>query len=101
MVNDEVTEKDVVKMDPSFRISSGGLSRFQFDCEICGHTVCQRYIAERTDQGGPNHGSKTAAEEMDHFRKIARLQVISSMQMRCAQLAANQKRYVRSVSGKD
>src|SRR5688500_20119890 len=74
MFNDKVTEKDVVKMDPEFQDLLKRVLAIQADCEIGGpHLYVKDILPNAPTKADQIMVAKTAAEEMDHFRNIARL----------------------------
>ena len=101
MFNDKVTEKDVVKMDPEFQDLLKRVLAIQADCEIGGpHLYLKDILPNAPTKADQIIVAKTAAEEMDHFRKIARLAGDIGQDVSYVLSWPNQKRYVEAFRGK-
>jgi ring-1,2-phenylacetyl-CoA epoxidase subunit PaaA len=101
MFNDKVTEKDVVKMDPEFQDLLKRVLAIQADCEIGGpHLYVKDILPNAPTKADQIMVAKTAAEEMDHFRKIARLAGDIGHDVSYVLSWPNQKRYVEAFRGK-
>ena len=101
MFNDKVTEKDVVKMDPEFQDLLKRVLAIQADCEIGGpHLYVKDILPNAPTKADQIMVAKTAAEEMDHFRKIARLAGDIGQEGSYVLSWPNQKRYVEAFRGK-
>ena len=101
MFKDKVTEKDVVKMDPEFQDLLKRVLAIQADCEIGGpHLYVKDILPNAPTKADQIMVAKTAAEEMDHFRKIARLAGDIGHDVSYVLSWPNQKRYVEAFRGK-
>ncbi|MGH7930035.1 MAG: Phenylacetic acid catabolic protein [Candidatus Binatia bacterium] len=101
MFSDKVDLKDFEKQDPEYQDLLRRVLTIQADCEIGGPNL---YV----DDMLPNAPTKldqlivarTAAEEMDHFRKMARLAGDIGVDVSFLLSRPNQERYVESFRGK-
>lgn len=100
MFTDKVDLKDFDKQDPEYRDLLGRVLAIQADCEIGGPNL---YVKDML----PNAPTKldqlivarTAAEEMDHYRKIARLAGDIGVDVSFVLSRNNQERYVEAFRG--
>ena len=100
MFRDEIEQKDLEKMDPEYRELLGRVLMIQADCEIGGPHL---YIKDMFP-GAPSKldqllVARTAAEEMDHYRKIARVAGDTGVDVSFVLSAPNQKRYLDAFRG--
>src|SRR2546427_483032 len=74
MFRDKVELKDIEKMDAEYRDLLGRVVTIQADCEIGGpHLYVKDILPSAPSQVDQLVVARTAAEEMDHFRKMARV----------------------------
>ena len=74
MFSDEVELKDVEKMDREYGELLGRVLTIQADCEIGGpHLYVKDMLPSAPSKLEQLIVARTAAEELDHFRKIARV----------------------------
>ena len=100
MFTDKVELKDFDKMDPEYQDLLRRVLAIQADCEIGGPNLYVKDIL-------PNAPTKldqlivarTAAEELDHFRKMARLAGDIGVDVSYVMSWPNQKRYVEAFRG--
>lgn len=100
MFRDAVEEKDIEKMDPEYCELLGRVLTIQADCEIGGPHL---YIKDMFP-GAPSKleqliVARTAAEEMDHYRKIARVAGDIGVDVSFVLTWPNQKRYLDAFRG--
>src|ERR1044071_10166106 len=101
MFTDKVDSKDFDKQDPEYQDLLRRVLAIQADCEIGGPNLYVKDIL-------PNAPTKldqlivarTAAEEMDHFRKMARLAGDIGVDVSYTLSRPNQERYVEAFRGK-
>jgi ring-1,2-phenylacetyl-CoA epoxidase subunit PaaA len=101
MFSDKVELKDFEKQDPEYQDLLRRVLAIQADCEIGGPNL---YVEDML----PNAPSKldqlivarTAAEEMDHFRKMARLAGDIGVDVSYLLSRPNKERYVEAFRGK-
>ena len=97
MFSDKVELKDFEKQDPEYQDLLRRVLAIQADCEIGGPNLYVKDIL-------PNAPTKldqlivarTAAEEMDHFRKMARLAGDIGVDVSYTLSRPNQERYVEA-----
>jgi len=100
MFTDKVELKDFDKTDPEYQDLLRRVLAIQADCEIGGPNLYVKDIL-------PNAPTKldqlivarTAAEELDHFRKMARLAGDMGVDVSYVMSWPNQKRYVEAFRG--
>jgi ring-1,2-phenylacetyl-CoA epoxidase subunit PaaA len=100
MFSDKVELKDFEKQDPEYQDLLRRVLAIQADCEIGGPNLYVKDIL-------PNAPTKldqlivarTAAEEMDHFRKMARLAGDIGVDVSYTLSRPNQERYVEAFRG--
>lgn len=100
MFNEKVDLKDFDKQDPEYQDLLRRVLAIQADCEIGGPNLYVKDIL-------PNAPTKvdqlivarTAAEEMDHFRKMARLAGDIGVDVSYVLNWGNEKRYVEAFRG--
>ena len=101
MLNDKVTLKDFEKMEPEFQDLLKRVLAIQADCEIGGpHLYVKDMLPNAPSKSDQIMVAKTAGEEMDHFRKIARLAGDLGLDVSYVLSWPNQKRYVEAFRGK-
>jgi hypothetical protein len=74
MFREKIELKDLEKMDAEYRELLGRVVTIQADCEIGGpHLYVKDILPSAPSKVDQLMVARTAAEEMDHFRKIARV----------------------------
>ena len=74
MFRDKIELKDLDKMDAEYRELLGRVVTIQADCEIGGpHLYVKDILPSAPTKVDQLMVARTAAEEMDHYRKIARV----------------------------
>lgn len=100
MSTDKVDVKDFEKQDPEYQDLLKRVLAIQADCEIGGPNLYVKNILPsaptKLDQ---LIVARTAAEEMDHFRKMARLAGDIGVDVSYVLSWPNQKRYVEAFRG--
>jgi 1,2-phenylacetyl-CoA epoxidase catalytic subunit len=100
MFTDKVDVKDFEKQDPEYQDLLKRVLAIQADCEIGGPNLYVKNILPsaptKLDQ---LIVARTAAEEMDHFRKMARLAGDIGVDVSYVLSWPNQKRYVEAFRG--
>src|ERR1700747_1687449 len=100
MFRDEVELKDIEKMDPEYRELLGRVATIQADCEIGGpHLYVKDILPSAPSKMNQLMVARTAAEEMDHFRKIARVAGNMGVDVSFVLTWPNQKRYLDAFRG--
>jgi ring-1,2-phenylacetyl-CoA epoxidase subunit PaaA len=100
MFTDKVELKDFDKQDPEYQDLLRRVLAIQADCEIGGPNLYVKHILPsaptKLDQ---LIVARTAAEEMDHFRKMARLAGDIGVDVTYTLSRPNQERYVEAFRG--
>jgi ring-1,2-phenylacetyl-CoA epoxidase subunit PaaA len=100
MFRDEVEEKDIEKIDPEYRELLGRVLTIQADCEIGGpHLYVKDIFPSAPSKLDQLLVARTAAEEMDHYRKIARVAGDIGVDVSFVLSWPNQKRYLDAFRG--
>src|SRR5918995_365669 len=100
MFRDEVEEKDIEKMDAEYRELLGRVVTIQADCEIGGpHLYVKDMFPSAPSKLDQLIVARTAAEEMDHYRKIARVAGDVGVDVSFVLGWPNQKRYLEAFRG--
>lgn len=101
MFTDKIELKDFEKMDPEYRDLLGRVLAIQADCEIGGP---QLYVKDILPSAPTKIDqlivARTAAEELDHYRKMARLAGDIGVDVSYVLSRSNQERYVEAFRGK-
>jgi len=101
MFTDKVELKDVEKMDPEYQELLRRVLAIQADCEIGGpHLYIDDMLPAAPSKVDQLIVARTAAEEIDHFRKIARIAGDVGEDVSYVLSWPNQKRYVEAFRGK-
>lgn len=101
MFTDKVELKDFEKMDPEYQELLRRVLAIQADCEIGGpHLYIEDMLPCAPTKLEQLIVARTAAEEIDHFRKIARLAGEIGEDVSYVLSWPNQKRYVEAFRGK-
>lgn len=100
MFTDKVDLKDFEKQDPEYQELLRRVLAIQADCEIGGPNL---YVKEMLPNAPTRLDqlivARTAAEEMDHYRKIARLAGDVGTDVSYVLSRPNQERYVEAFRG--
>ena len=101
MFEDKVESKDLEKMASEYRDLLGRVLTIQADCEIGGpHLYVKDMLLRAPSKLNQLMVARTAAEEMDHYRKIARLAGDIGVETSFLLSIPNQKRYLEAFRGK-
>lgn len=100
MFNDKVQAKDFEKMDPEYRDLMQRILTIQSDCEIGGpHLYVDKMLPGAPTKLDQLIVARTAAEEMDHYRKFARMAGDIGVDVSFVLSQPNQKRYLEAFRG--
>jgi ring-1,2-phenylacetyl-CoA epoxidase subunit PaaA len=100
MFHDKVELKDIEKMDPEYRDLLGRVITIQADCEIGGpHLYVKDILPSAPSKTDQLMVARTAAEELDHYRKIARVGGEMGVDVSFVLSWPNQKRYLDAFRG--
>jgi ring-1,2-phenylacetyl-CoA epoxidase subunit PaaA len=100
MFRDHVELKDVEKMEDEYRDLLARVLTIQADCEIGGpHLYVKDILPSAPTKTDQLIVARTAAEEMDHFRKIARVAGDAGVDVSHVLSWPNQKRYLDAFRG--
>lgn len=100
MFKDKVELKDFEKMDPEYQDLLRRVLTIQADCEIGGpHLYVENILPTAPTKVDQLIVARTAAEEVDHYRKIARLAGDIGVDVSFVLSNPNQKRYVEAFRG--
>ena len=101
MFKDKVELKDFEKMDPEYQDLIKRVLTIQSDCEIGGpHLYVDTMLPAAPTKVDQLVVARTAAEEIDHYRKIARLAGDIGVDVSFVLSSPNQKRFVEAFRGK-
>jgi len=101
MFKDKVELKDFEKMDPEYQDLLKRVLTIQSDCEIGGpHLYVDTMLPTAPTKIDQLVVARTAAEEIDHYRKIARLAGDIGLDVSFVLSWPNQKRCVEAFRGK-
>ncbi len=101
MFTDKVEFKDFEKMDPEYQDLLKRVLAIQCDCEIGGpHLYIEDMLPNAPSKLDQLVVARTAAEEVDHYRKMARLAGDIGEDVSYVLSWPNQKRYVEAFRGK-
>ena len=96
MFREKVEPKDIERMDPEYRDLLTRVVTIQADCEIGGPHLYVKEAPTKTDQ---LLVARTATEELDHYRKIARVAGDFGVDVSYVLSWPNQKRYLEAFRG--
>jgi len=97
---DKVGLRDFSKIDPEYQELLKRVLAIQADCEIGGpHLYLRDIMTDAPTKADQLMVAKTAAEELDHYRKIARLAGDIGEDVSYVLSWPNQKRYVDAFRG--
>jgi ring-1,2-phenylacetyl-CoA epoxidase subunit PaaA len=100
MFREPVENKDVDKLDSEYRELLGRVLTIQADCEIGGpHLYVEDILPSAPSKIDQLIVARTAAEEVDHYRKIARLAGDIGVDVSFVLAWPNQKRYLDAFRG--
>jgi ring-1,2-phenylacetyl-CoA epoxidase subunit PaaA len=100
MFNDKVEAKDFGKMDPEYQDLIRRVLTIQSDCEIGGpHLYVEKMLPSAPTRLDQLIVARTAAEEIDHFRKFAVVAGEIGLDVSFVLSQPNQKRYVEAFRG--
>jgi ring-1,2-phenylacetyl-CoA epoxidase subunit PaaA len=100
MFREKIELKDLEKMDAEYRELLGRVVTIQADCEIGGpHLYVQDILPSAPSKVDQLIVARTAAEELDHFRKIARVAGDMGVDVSFVLTWPNQKRYLDAFRG--
>ncbi len=101
MFSDKIELKDFEKMDPEYKDLLGRVLTIQADCEIGGPNL---YVKDMLPTAPTKLAqlivARTAAEEIDHYRKIARIAGDIGVDVSFVLSRSSQERYVEAFRGK-
>ncbi len=100
MFTDKIELKDFDKMDPEYKELLGRVLTIQADCEIGGpHLYVERMLPAAPTKLDQLIVARTAAEEIDHYRKIAHVAGDIGVDVSFVLSQPNEKRYVDAFRG--
>ncbi len=100
MFKDKIELKDFEKMDAEYQDLLRRVLAIQADCEIGGpHLYVEKMLPTAPTKIDQLIVARTAAEEVDHYRKIARLAGEIGADVSYVLSWPNQKRYVEAFRG--
>jgi ring-1,2-phenylacetyl-CoA epoxidase subunit PaaA len=100
MFRDELELNDIEKMDAEYRDLLTRVLTIQADCEIGGpHLYVKDILPSAPTKADQLLVARTAAEEMDHYRKIARVGGDIGVDVSFVLSSPNQKRYLEAFRG--
>lgn len=100
MFREPVERNDIDKMDPEYRDLLARVLTIQADCEIGGpHLYIKDILPSAPSKLDRLIVARTAAEEIDHFRKIARVAGDMGVDVSFVLTWPNQKRYLDAFRG--
>jgi len=102
MFEDKVDREELDKMPSEYKELLERVLTIQADCEIGGpHLYVKDILPSAPSKVNQLIVARTAAEEMDHYRKFARLAGEIGKDTSFLLSIPNQKRYSRSLSRRD
>lgn len=100
MFTDKIEFKEFDKMDPEYKDLLGRVLTIQSDCEIGGpHLYVEKMLPSAPTKIDQLIVARTAAEEIDHFRKMARVAGDIGVDVSFVLSTPNQKRYLDAFRG--
>ncbi|MET0500298.1 MAG: Phenylacetic acid catabolic protein [Candidatus Binatia bacterium] len=100
MFRDKIDLKDLEKMESEYRELLGRVITIQADCEIGGpHLYAKDILPSAPTKVDQLVVARTAAEELDHYRKIARVGGEMGVDVSFVLSWPNQKRYLDAFRG--
>ena len=100
MFEDKIEREDLEKMPAEYRELLARVLTIQADCEIGGpHLYVKDVLPTAPSQVNQLIVARTAAEEMDHYRKIAKIAGDIGQDTSFLLNIPNQKRYLEAFRG--
>lgn len=100
MFRDQIELNDLDKLDAEYRDLLGRVVTIQADCEIGGpHLYVKDILPSAPSKADQLIVARTAAEEMDHFRKMARVAGDMGVDVSFVLSWPNQQRYLEAFRG--
>ena len=100
MFTDKVELKDFDKMDPEYKELLARVLTIQADCEIGGpHLYVEKMLPAAPSKLDQLIVARTAAEEIDHFRKVARVAGDIGTDVTFVLSQPNEKRFIDAFRG--
>jgi ring-1,2-phenylacetyl-CoA epoxidase subunit PaaA len=100
MFEDKIERQDLEKMPAEYRDLLGRVLTIQADCEIGGpHLYVEDMLPNAPGKANQLIVARTAAEEMDHYRKIARLAGEIGIDVSRLLSIPNRERYLEAFRG--
>lgn len=100
MFREQVELKDIENLNPEYRELLGRVVTIQADCEIGGpHLYVKDILPSAPTKADQLVVARTAAEELDHYRKIARVAGDMGIDVSFVVSWPNQKRYLDAFRG--
>ena len=100
MFADKIEARDFDKMDPEYKELLGHVLTIQADCEIGGpHLYLEKMLPAAPTKLDQLIVARTAAEEIDHFRKIARVAGDIGVDVSFVLSRPNEQRFVDAFRG--
>jgi ring-1,2-phenylacetyl-CoA epoxidase subunit PaaA len=100
MFTEKIELKHFEKMDPEYQDLLRRILTIQADCEIGGpHLYVEKILPGAPTKLDQLIVARTAAEEIDHYRKVARLAGDIGVDVSFVLSSPNQKRYVEAFRG--
>ena len=96
MFTDKVEARDIDKLDPEYRKLLAHVLTIQADCEIGGpHLYVEKMLPAAPTRLDRSIVARRAAEEIDRFRKVARVAGDIGVDVSFVLSQPNEKRFVR------
>ena len=100
MFTDKIELKDFDKMEPEYKELLGHVLTIQSDCEIGGpHLYVEKMLPAAPTRLDQLIVARTAAEEIDHYRKIARVAGDIGVDVSFVLSQPNEKRFIETFRG--
>src|SRR5512142_104958 len=100
MFTDKIELKDFDKMDPEYKELLGHVLTIQADCEIGGpHLYVEKMLPAAPTKLDQLIVARTAAEEIDHYRKVSRVAGDIGVDVSFVLSQPNEKRFVETFRG--
>jgi ring-1,2-phenylacetyl-CoA epoxidase subunit PaaA len=100
MFSDKIELKDFDKMDPEYKELLGHVLTIQADCEIGGpHLYVEKMLPAAPTKLDQLIVARTAAEEIDHFRKVAKVAGDIGVDVSFLLSQPNERRFVETFRG--
>lgn len=100
MFTDKIETADFDKMDPEYKELLAHVLTIQADCEIGGpHLYVEKMLPAAPTKLDQLIVARTAAEEIDHFRKVARVAGDIGVDVSFVLSQPNEKRFVNAFRG--